>query len=465
MASKSLTRKVLLLVVDALLITGSLLVALRFAARPGYLDELVFGDTLFFVLPVVVFLLAVYFVQGYHLEEIVTPWKGLGAMVLAATAGGVATGFLFFLIPGAPEFSARALLVTSALVAGLLWLARVAYGRLLITRALKENLLIVGTDASAQELARVLGERTHSPYRVIGLLAADARAANTNLSGAGAHVSILSLADLPALVRSGEIDTIVLGTQTSADDRLVRAIVTLKRRGLKVRELTDLYEELTGMTPVAYLGQLNMLFENFGQRSEFTRYGQEVLNRGGALVLLTISSPLWPLIVLGQQLTSRGPVFVERSERVGLWGRPFRFYKFRSMVPNATQAGSGLITGKEDPRVTPFGRLLRKSHLDELPQLLNILKGDMHFIGPRAEYVENVRRLEQKIPFYHERHMIKPGMTGWAQVRNVFTSASDRDTLEKIQYDLYYLKNRSVALDIAIVIRTLKLILRGKGTA
>lgn len=135
------------------------------------------------------------------------------------------------------------------------------------------------------------------------------------------------------------------------------------------------------------------------------------------------------------------------------------------MVPNAAQVGSGLITGTNDPRVTSVGRILRKTHLDELPQLLNIVAGDMNFIGPRAEYLENVQRLEQKIPFYHERHMIKPGMTGWAQVRNVLTSASERDTLEKIQYDLYYLKNRSLALDIAIVIRTVKLIIKGRGTA
>ncbi|MFO0705038.1 MAG: exopolysaccharide biosynthesis polyprenyl glycosylphosphotransferase [Candidatus Andersenbacteria bacterium] len=458
MASKTLTRKVLLLVVDALLITGALLVALRVATRPGYFDELVFGDTWYFVLPVIVFLLAVYFVQGYHLEEIVTPWKGLSAMVLAAGAGGVATGFLFFVLPGAPEFSARALVVAALLIVLLLWLARIVYGRALVSRSLKENLLVVGTDPSALEVVTLLAERAHSPYHVAGILAPRPRA----LSGT---LPLVTLAELPALVRAGKVDTIVLGTQGSADDRLVRAVVTLKRRGIHVRELTDLYEELTGMTPVQHVGQLNMLFANLGQRSEFRRYGEEFVNRGLGLFFLLISAPLWPIIIIAQQLTSRGPIFVEKTERVGLWGRPFRFYKFRTMVPNAAQVGSGLITGTNDPRVTSVGRILRKTHLDELPQLLNIVAGDMNFIGPRAEYLENVQRLEQKIPFYHERHMIKPGMTGWAQVRNVLTSASERDTLEKIQYDLYYLKNRSLALDIAIVIRTVKLIIKGRGTA
>ena len=461
MASKSLSRKVLLLVVDILLTTGTLLVALRFATRPGYFDELVFGDTFFFVLPVVVYVLAIYFVQGYHLEEIVTAWKGLASMFVAVVSAGVATGFLFFVIPTAPEFSARALLVTSVVLLPLLWVARLLYGRLLISRSLKETLLIVGAEPTALELTQILSSRLHSPYRVAGVLVPDGQRSTVSEVGA----KVLVLAELPALVRSGEIDTVVLGTAGSADDRLVRAVITLKRRGVRVRELTDLYEELTGMTPVAHVGQLKMLFENLGQRSELIRYAHGLANRGVALVLLIVSSPLWLVIIAAQQFFSRGPIFVEQSQRVGLWGQPFRLYKFRSMVPNATQVGARLITGKNDPRVTPAGRILRKTHLDELPQLLNIVRGDMNFIGPRAEYLDNVKVLEQKIPFYHERHMIKPGMTGWAQVRNVLTSASEKDTLEKIQYDLYYLKNRSVALDIAIVIRTIKLILKGKGTA
>jgi len=462
MASKSLTRKVLLLVVDVVLTTGTLLVALRFATRPGYFDELVFGDTLFFVLPVVVYMLAIYFVQGYHLEEIVTPWKGLAAMFVAVIGGGVATGFLFFLIPTAPEFSARALSVTSAGLLPLLWGARILYGRLLIARSLKETLLIVGAEQTALELAQLIAQRAHSPYRVAGLLVPEG---SRDALPALKNVRIAVLADLPEMIRAGDLDSVVLGTAGSADDRLVRAVVALKRRGIRVRELTDLYEELTGMTPVAHVGQLKMLFENLGQRSELVRYAHGLANRGLALVLLAASSPLWLIIIVGQQISSRGPVFVEQSDRVGLWGRVFRLYKFRSMVPGATKMGDKLITGTNDPRVTPVGRILRKTHLDELPQLLNILRGEMNFIGPRAEYKDNVAVLEQKIPFYHERHMIKPGMTGWAQVRNVMTSASEKDTLEKIQYDLYYLKNRSVALDIAIVIRTIKLILKGKGTA
>jgi exopolysaccharide biosynthesis polyprenyl glycosylphosphotransferase len=460
--TKSLQRKVLLLIVDVLLITGAELLAIILFARDGYFNEFVLGRPWFFILPILVNLLAVYFVQGYHLEEIVTPWRGLAAMTIAAIVAGVATGFLFFIIPNAPEFSAKVLLASAGLIVVGLWIARVLYGRLLAQPGLKENLLIIGTGESAAKLAEVIQNRLRSPYRIVALL-------ENALSGVTASIpegmNIIQLEGLPGLLRETHIDTIVLGMRGKTEDRLVRAIVELKRRGIKVTELTDLYEELTGMTPVKYVGEMKMLFQNFGRRSELARFTEEAFNRGLALIIFLVSSPLWPLIILGQQLNSRGPIFVERSNRVGVGGQAFRFYKFRSMVPGATAKGAGLITGSNDPRVTGFGRILRKTHLDELPQLFNIIKGDMNFIGPRAEYEENVRRLEEKIPFYHERHMIKPGMTGWAQVRNIYTDASEQGTMEKIQYDLYYLKNRSLALDLAIVLRTVKLILKGRGTA
>ncbi len=468
MASKSLQRKFVLLFVDALLITGAEVAAIWLVARPGYFDEFVIGQPWFFVLPVVVNLLAVYFVQGYHLEEIVTPWRGLGAMTLAAATGVVATGFLFFLIPGAPEFSAKVLLLSAVSIAGLLWMARLLYGRILTSRALKENLLIIGTGESALRLTEVISTRVHSPYRVVALLnnplETDGVGIGDGATQKFAH-KIIELAELPALIRRQPLDAIVLGMHGRTEDRLVRAIMELKRHGTKVTELTELYEELTGMMPVQYVGELKMVFENFAQRSELTKLLESIFNRGLGLLALGISALAWPVVVVAQQTSSRGPVFVEKSERVGLGGAPFRILKFRTMIPAAHAVGAGLLTGENDPRVTRVGRVLRKLHLDELPQLINIVRGDMNFIGPRAELVENVRDLEKKIPFYHERHMVKPGLTGWAQVRNVMTSASEKDTLEKIQYDLYYIKHRSLALDLAILIRTVKLIIKGRGTA
>ncbi len=457
MVSKSLTRKIYLLVLDALGISGIFLVAIYFVARPGYFEELIFNRPWYFVLPVVVYLLAVYFVQGYHLEEIVSPWKGLTAMTMASLLGAAATGFLFFFIPTAPEFSARVLVAAAISITLLLWIVRLIYGWALGAASLKENLLIIGTSASALELNQIILERARSPYAVVGLLVTNEQKKS--------QANLIELADLPRVLEKNQIDSVVLGINEVTNERLIRIVSVLKRRGIKVRELIDLYEEMTGKMPVQYVGELKMLFQNFGQRNEFIRFSENLINRFLAGLLLLITLPVWIFIIIGQQLTSPGPIFVENSNRVGELGRVFRFYKFRSMVPNATKKGAGMITATNDPRVTPFGRFIRKTHMDELPQLLNILKGDMNFIGPRAEYIERVSTLEQQIPFYHERHMIKPGVTGWAQVRNVYTDASREGTMEKIQYDLYYLKNRSLALDLAIVIRTIKLILQGRGTA
>jgi len=460
-ASRSLQRKVALLVADAVLVAAAEWAALALLTRTGYVSDVVLARPGWFVLPVVIWLLAVYLVQGYHLEEIVQPWRGLAAMSIASLGAAVATGFVFFLLPAAPEFSARALVGLAIGAALLLWLARIVYGRILAASTFKEHLLIIGSGEGVTHLVTILSERRRSPYRVVGVLA---DGGNVQLPSG---VRALTLAELPELLRRDHVDAVVLGRSDgqASGDRLTRTVVALKRRGTKVVELTVLLEELTGMVPVQYIGELEMLFQNYGRRTELARAAEAVANRGLAAVLLVVSLPLWPIIIAAQQLASRGPIFVERSTRVGLAGKPFRFLKFRSMVPNATSVGSAHITERNDPRVTPVGRILRKTHVDELPQLINIVRGDMHFIGPRAESVENVARLEQEIPYYHERHLVKPGLTGWAQVRNVHARATTSDTLEKIQYDLYYLKNRSLALDLAIVLRTLKLILSGKGTA
>lgn len=461
MGSKSLQRKVLLLVVDGTLIGVALLIAIRLVARPGYYQELVYDHTLYFGLPVIVFLLAVYFVQGYHLEEIVTPWRGLAAMFIAAVSGGVAVGFVFFLIPDAPEFSAKVLALSIGLIALFLWLARVVYGRLLSTGTLKENILLIGTGPSARRLVKELTERKRSPYFIVGLLEdPDVNKREDRID----NIPVYDLQELPKIMRRYRLDTVVLGMRYAVSERLVRLVTSLKRRGIKVTELTDLFEEVTGMTPVKYVGELKMLFQNYGRLSEFARLVEFVLNGGLATVILLISLPFWPFIIVAQQLSSRGPVFY-RPRRVGKAGNEFAFYKFRSMIPDAESIGKGTITDTNDPRIFRVGKIIRKTHLDELPQLINIIKGDMNFIGPRAEMVANVEVLEKKIPYYHERHMIKPGLTGWAQVRNIYTDASEQGTLEKIQYDLYYLKNRSLALDLAIVLRTIKLIMRGKGTS
>jgi len=179
------------------------------------------------------------------------------------------------------------------------------------------------------------------------------------------------------------------------------------------------------------------------------------------LIGLTVLTILLPFIALAIRLDSRGGIFYTQV-RVGLNGLPFRIIKFRTMIQDA-EANTGAVFSKpDDPRVTRIGRFMRKTRLDELPQIFNVLRGDMSFIGPRPERPEHVARLQQKIPFYRTRHIIRPGITGWAQVQYQYGS-TDEDAMAKLQYDLYYIRHQSLALDLNILIRTIGKMLRLSG--
>ena len=176
-----------------------------------------------------------------------------------------------------------------------------------------------------------------------------------------------------------------------------------------------------------------------------------------ALVSLVLSLPIMLLVALGVKLTSTGPVLF-RQNRVGLNGKIFTIYKFRSMVVDAEATTGAVWAKKNDPRVTPVGAVLRKTRLDELPQIFNVLRGDMSIVGPRPERPEFVTVLSEQIPFYRQRHVVKPGVTGWAQINHKYGDTVE-DTIIKLEYDLYYIKNLSPSLDLYIIFDTLKVML------
>jgi exopolysaccharide biosynthesis polyprenyl glycosylphosphotransferase len=225
--------------------------------------------------------------------------------------------------------------------------------------------------------------------------------------------------------------------------------------------LPTIYEQITGRVPVATVEKLwflENLSENEKQFYEFFKRGFDIIF---TLIAGLFGLLIAPFVALGIKLTSPGPVlFIQK--RVGRHGKIFRAMKFRTMYEGSETSGPQW-TKKDDPRVTSFGRFLRKTKLDEIPQLINILRGEMSYIGPRPEQPEFVAFLMREIPYYNERHLIKPGLTGWAQINFPDSSASREDTLIKLQYDLYYIKNRSLLLDIGIILKTINIVLSGKG--
>jgi exopolysaccharide biosynthesis polyprenyl glycosylphosphotransferase len=235
----------------------------------------------------------------------------------------------------------------------------------------------------------------------------------------------------------------------------------LRLQGVKIEEATSWLEKMTGRIEVEQLLPSWLVF------SEGFRFspGFMVLRRALSLLLsftlLLVIAPILPFVMLAIKLDSRGPVFY-RQKRVGRGGVIFYCYKFRTMRQDAEADTGPTWAGDEDPRITRAGRFLRASRLDEIPQLWNVLRGDMAFVGPRPERPEFVEWLTQEIPYYPVRHVVRPGITGWAQVQYKYGNTVD-DAKEKLQFDLYYIKNASIGLDLVVVFQTVKTVLLGRG--
>jgi len=239
-------------------------------------------------------------------------------------------------------------------------------------------------------------------------------------------------------------------------------LITLLEKGTPIREYTQVYEELTRRVPVHHAEKDFYRYFPFSRSNQNKLYlfFHRILDLLFSLLGLIFGLLIFPIVMIGNLFANRGPLFYSQI-RVGQNGKHFRIYKLRSMVIDAEKDGAQ-FAGKQDVRVTKFGRFLRKTRFDEIPQFINVIKGDMSVIGPRPERPVFVAQLSEKIPFYEVRHLVKPGVTGWAQV-NATYGATDADALEKLQYDLYYIKHRRLFLDISIVIKTLSTIIFYRG--
>jgi sugar transferase (PEP-CTERM system associated) len=257
------------------------------------------------------------------------------------------------------------------------------------------------------------------------------------------------------------IDRIVVAMEERRGKLPVDLLLTLKNRGVRVQDGNDVYESITGKVPIESIRLSWLLFSQGSHASRIFLIYKRFASVMISIVGLLLSLPLTPLVILAIKLSSRGRVLYWQN-RVGRDDKIFRCYKFRTMRSDA-EADSGPIWAEDnDPRVTPVGRFLRKMRIDEIPQLLNVLKGDMSLVGPRPERPEFVAALNEQIPYYHLRHSVRPGITGWAQILYKYGSSVE-DAKEKLRYDLYYIKNSSVGLDLLIVLKTIKIVLLSRG--
>ena len=266
------------------------------------------------------------------------------------------------------------------------------------------------------------------------------------------------------LARIGEakyaVTRIVVAMEMQRGELPVEELLSLRFRGVVVEEVGSLRERLSGKIQLDGLRPTNFLYSDGFRLRPSQQITRQIVSTLAAATGLLLFLPVFPFIVLMVRLTSKGPIFFKQT-RVGMGGKNFSVYKFRSMFTDAEAAGARWAT-KNDPRVTKFGMFMRKTRIDEIPQLWNVLRGDMGFVGPRPERPEFVPMLAEALPFFHLRHLIRPGLTGWAQVRYGY-GATLAEAREKLEYDLYYVKHMSLGLDLLIMFETIKTIVRRRG--
>jgi sugar transferase (PEP-CTERM system associated) len=345
-----------------------------------------------------------------------------------------------------------------ALSAILLASWRLLLSSLLKISAISDRILIIGTDECAIDLAREVIYRRHLGYNILGFLGDDPKLLGRSLINPRVLGSTWEVNELAKRYKATRI---VVAQRDRRGKLDMNQLLECKTSGILVEQATDFYERLTGKIMLEGLTRSWLIFS---RGFVVSRSVLEVKLLSDSLVAtagLVLALPLMLLAAIAIRLDSPGPILF-RQERVGKDGKLFTLWKFRSMQVDSEADGAPRWATEDDPRVTRVGRLLRKLRIDELPQLWNVLVGDMSLVGPRPEREPFVRRLSKMSPFYAQRHVLRPGLTGWAQIRAPY-AASYEDSLEKLKYDLYYVKNLSFWLDASIVISTIRIVLFGRG--
>jgi len=394
-------------------------------------------------------------------ERVSWTWKGRTAMLLRVLACFLFAifplSFIFYVAPELSVWRGPALLSLMLSLAGVIGV-RMIFFRVVNHSVFKRRILVLGAGKNACEIRNLEESPALQGIDIVGYVHM-----NRDHDVIEERRVIHLEGPLQGIVREHQIEEIVLAVDDRRKAMPVHEILDCKMDGVTVIDMLTFFERETGKVKLDLVNP-SWLFLSDGFRiSSVSMALKRGLDIVISLLFLPIFLPVMLVIVIAILLESRGrgPV-IYRQTRVGNNGKEFQIYKFRSMSVNAEQDGVARWAQKHDSRVTRVGAVIRKIRLDELPQLFNVIKGDMSFVGPRPERPEFVKELEAKYPYYRERHRLRPGLTGWAQIRYEYGSKPE-DAFEKLQYDLYYTKNFSIFLDLLIILHTVEVVLMGKG--
>ncbi len=415
-----------------------------------------------FVLPLVVVYL--YWVMIFSFAGLYQHWFArsrfdeFSSVFKAVSFGCFILFFLIFIddfINNAPIISRFLILIY-----WLLMVISVSAGRIII-RSVQRNLLqkgiglrntlIIGSGKKAAELNEMINKFPQLGYRITGFISLYE---NSEIKSAG------NLEKLPEIIKSKDISEILIALELNEKEKLIDILKYCTEEKVSMKILPDMYEIVSGMAKTNQIYGVPLIEVMPDIMSQSAKLTKRLMDVFISMITLLILFPILALAALIIKLDSKGPVFY-RQERVGRRGREFKMIKFRSMKENAEEYGPEW-SGENDPRITRAGRFIRKTYLDEVPQMINVLKNEMSLIGPRPERPFFVEQLKKEIPYYYKRLTVKPGITGWAQIKHKYDSSLE-DVKTKIQYDFYYIENMSLKLDFKIMINTLIVILLMKG--
>lgn len=378
--------------------------------------------------------------------------------VLFSIVISVPVAFVVFRVTSWDEFADDSVQVSVVVLLGMILAMRGFVNRRSASALFRPRVLIIGTGEDAATVARSLSYPVQRGVQIVGFVASNGEGESA-VDGSKVLPADVGLLEL---VRRNRVNEVIVAVKERRGGVLpIRALLDCKLSGVKVLDLSSFYEHTQGQVRLDSL-KASWLIYGDGFRQGLARTTvKRVFDLVVALGLLTLALPVMLVTAILILLEDRGPVFY-RQERIGEGGRPFKVTKFRSMRTDAEKDGKPRWATSNDDRVTRVGRIIRKIRVDELPQLFNVITGEMSLVGPRPERGFFVDKLSQEIPFYAVRHCVKPGVTGWAQVRYQY-GASVEDAVQKLQYDLYYVKNHTLMLDVLVLFETVRVVLMGEG--
>lgn len=414
------------------------------------------APTWFYFLPIFWVLLMV---GIYDLNKASNLRDTLKGIVVAVAISAMVYLVIYFAFPpnSLPRLGVALFLVFSAILT-LLW--RLIFVRIFKLVSTQKRVLIIGAGKAGAALVEVLSRQDPPPFTLIGLIDDDPGKLGTMIKGfpvLGNHTNI------DQLIKDQGISDIVLAISNEMNHAMFQAILSAQESGVKLKTMSDTFETLTGRVPIGLLASdwVVRAFLDHSSTSSFYLVFKRFFDILGSLVGTIILVVLYPFIALPILIESGRPI-IFRQERLGLGGKPYTLYKFRTMKRSADMIPDSLVTSVNDPRVTRTGKILRRTHIDELPQLINVLKGEMSLVGPRSERNELVIIFQSKIPFYRARMLVKPGITGWAQIHQAYAETSE-ETAVKLEYDLYYIQHANLLMDLTILLRTFGAVFGFKG--